>query len=159
MGPSTGSGRSLKDTLSADLTAAMRSGEERRKSVLRLARAAIKNAEVARGLGTILDDAGVLDVISRQARERRESISEFQKGNRPDLVAQEEAELQILLEYLPQQLSREDIAIESHNVIAETGARGPADKGKVMPVIIGRLRGRADGRLINDVMPELLAQA
>lgn len=147
---------SLQDKLGADLREAMRTGAERRKSVLRLVRAAIKNAEVARGAGTVLDDAGVLDVIGRQARERRESIAEFAKGNRPDLVAQEEAELQILLEYLPQQLTRDEIAAEARKAISEVGARGPSDKGRVMPLVIGRLRGRADGRVINEVVTELL---
>lgn len=148
---------SLQDKLSADLKEAMRSGDERRKSVLRLVRTAIKYAEVARGAGTVLDDARVLDVIARQTRERRESIAEFTKGKRPDLAAQEEAELQILLEYLPQQLSRAEIVAEAGKAITELGARGPGDKGKVMPVVIGRLRGRADGRVVNEVVTELLA--
>ena len=147
----------LQDTLAGDLRDAMRAGDERRKSVLRLARTAIKNAEVARGARIVLDDAGVLEVLGRQARERRESIAEFTKGNRPDLVANEQAELEILLTYLPQQLSREDILVEARQAITEVQARGPQDKGKVMPVIIGRLRGRADGRVVNEVVTELLA--
>ncbi len=147
---------SLQERISTDLREAMRSGNERRKSVLRLVRAAIKNAEVAKGAGTVLDDAGIIDVLTRQTRERRESIVEFSKGNRPELAAQEAAELEILLEYLPQQLSREEIVGEARNAIAEGGAKGPADKGKVMPVIMGRLRGRADGRVINEVVTELL---
>lgn len=147
---------SLQERISTDLREAMRSGNERRKSVLRLVRAAIKNAEVAKGAGTVLDDAGIIDVLTRQTRERRESIVEFSKGNRPELAAQEAAELEILLEYLPQQLSREEIVGEARNAIAEVGAKGPADKGKVMPVIMGRLRGRADGRVINEVVTELL---
>lgn len=149
---------SLQETLMADLAAAMRARDERRKSVIRLVRAAIKNAEVARGLGTVLEDSEVLGVIARQARQRQESIAEFQKGNRPDLVAQEEAELQLLLEYLPQQLSRHDILAEARAAVAETGARGPADKGKVMSLIVARLRGRADGRVMNEVVTELLAE-
>ncbi|MBI4496912.1 MAG: GatB/YqeY domain-containing protein [Chloroflexi bacterium] len=148
---------SLQEKLAADLKEAMRTGDETRKSALRLVRAAIKNAEVARGAGTVLDDAGVQEVIARQVRERRESIAEFLKGNRPELAAQEEAQLQVLLGYLPQQLSRAEIVAEAHQVIAEVGARGPADKGRVMPVIIGRLRGRADGRVVNEVVTELLA--
>ncbi|MFC2058194.1 GatB/YqeY domain-containing protein [Chloroflexota bacterium] len=145
----------LQDKLMSDLKDAMRSGDKIRRSVIRLARAAIKNAEIAEQKK--LDDGGVLAVIAKEARQRRESIAEFKKGNRQDLVDKEEAELSILLEYLPEQLSREEIVAAARKVIEEIGARGPGDKGKVMPKIIAELKGKAEGREINAVVTELLS--
>ncbi|MGQ9573497.1 MAG: GatB/YqeY domain-containing protein [Dehalococcoidia bacterium] len=147
---------SLKDRLAADLKDAIRAQDERRKTAIRMVLAAIRNAEVAEG--SSLDDAGVLKVISKEVRRHRESIEGFQKGNRQDLVDQEEAELAILLAYLPPAMSREEIVQAAREVIAQTGARGPADKGKVMPILISQLAGRAEGREINEVVTELLAE-
>ena len=147
---------SLKDRLAEDLKDAIRSGDERRKIAIRLVVAGVKNAEVAQGAP--LDDSGVLKVISKEANRRRESIDQFRKGNRPDLVAQEETELAILQTYLPPAMSRDEILQAARAVIAQVGARGPADKGKVMPVLIGQLAGRAEGREINEVVTQLLAE-
>ena len=147
---------SLKDRLAEDLKDAIRGGDERRKIAIRLVVAGVKNAEVAQGAA--LDDSGVLKVISKEANRRRESIDQFRKGNRPDLVAQEETELAILQTYLPPAVSRDEIVQAARAVIAQVGARGPADKGKVMPVLIGQLAGRAEGREINEVVTQLLAE-
>jgi len=132
----------------------MRGGDKVRRSVIRLAMAAVKNAEIARQ--STLDDADILGIIAKEARQRRESIEAFRLGNRQDLVAQEEAELAILNEYLPQPMSREEIIAEAHRVIEEVGAQGLSDKGKVMPKLIAQLKGKADGREINVVVTELL---
>ncbi|MFQ5880604.1 MAG: GatB/YqeY domain-containing protein [Dehalococcoidia bacterium] len=148
---------SLKERLDEELKAALRSGDERRKTAIRMVRAAAHNAEVA--AGHPLDDVALLSVISKQAKQHRESIEEFRKGNRPDLVAKEEAELAVLLNYLPPPMSREEIVQAARHVIEEVGARGPADKGKVMPVLIAQLAGRADGRQINAIVTELLSQS
>jgi len=147
---------SLKDRLAEDLKDAIRGGDERRKIAIRLVVAAVKNAEVAQAAP--LDDSGVLKVISKEANRRRESIDQFRKGNRPDLVALEETELAILQTYLPPAMSRDEIVQAARAVIAQVGARGPADKGKVMPVLIGQLAGRAGGREINEVVTQLLAE-
>ncbi len=147
---------SLKDRLATDLKEAIRSGDERRKIAIRMVTAAVKKAEVAQGRP--LDDAGVLKLISKEARQRRDSIEQFQKGGRQDLVDQEEAELAVLLPYLPPAMSREEIVQAAREVIAQVGASGPADKGKVMPVLIAELAGRAEGREINEVVTELLAE-
>lgn len=144
----------LKQKLTDDLKQAMRDGDKVRRSVIRLAMAAIKNAEIARQ--TTLDDTDILGVIAKEARQRQESIDAFKQGNRPDLVAQEEAELAVLKEYLPRQMTREEIITAARQVIAEVGAQGPGDKGKVMPQLIAQLKGKADGREINAIVTELL---
>ena len=146
----------LKQKLTDNLKQALRGGEKVRRSVIRLVMAAIKNAEIARQ--TTLDDTDILGIIVKEARQRRESIEAFKQGNRQDLVAQEEAELAILNEYLPQQMSREEIIQAARRVIGEVGAQGLGDKGKVMPKLIAQLKGRADGREINAVVTELLSQ-
>ncbi len=146
---------SLKEQLANDLKDAIRGGDEARKTAIRMAIWAIKNAEVEKRAA--LSDADVLSLIGREAKQRRESIEEFRKGGRQDLVEKEEAELEVLQAYLPPQVSRDEIAQAAREVIAEVGASGPRDKGKVMPVLIGRLAGRAEGREINEVVTELLA--
>ncbi|OGO49785.1 MAG: glutamyl-tRNA amidotransferase [Chloroflexi bacterium RBG_16_68_14] len=146
---------SLKEQFAADLKDAMRQRDERRRGVLRLTLAALHNAEIeARGE---LDAAAVAGVLAREAKRRRESIEEFGKAGRQDLVDKEEAELAILSAYLPQPLSREEIVQAARQVIQETGASGPKDIGKVMPVLMRQLAGRADGREVNEVVRELLA--
>ena len=117
--------------------------------------AAIKNAEIAKQ--TELEEADILGIITKEVRQRKESIEAFKQGNRQDLVAQEEAEMAILKEYLPQQISREEIMTAARQVISEVSAQGPGDKGKVMSQLIPRLKGRADGREINEVVTELLS--
>lgn len=178
--------RRLKLKLSEELKQALRSGDKVRVSVIRLVLAAIKNAEIARqkqlvdadirGLSaeearqrqenidaaeiarqSQLDDADILAIIAKEARQRQESIDAFKKANRDDLVAREQAEMAILQEYLPRQMSREEIIAEARRVITEVGARGPADKGKVMPKLVAQLKGKADGREINAVVTELLS--
>jgi len=145
----------LRQKLIDDLKRAMKSGDKTRVLVIRLVMSAVKNTEIARR--TDLGDADILGVIAKEAKQRRESIAAFQQGKRPDLVAKEEAELAILQEYLPDQVSREEIIAEARRIIEEVGAQGPGDKGKVMPQIIAKLKGRADGREINAVVTELLS--
>lgn len=145
----------LKQKLTDDLKQAMRDGDTVKRSVIRLTMAAIKNAEIARQ--TTLEDADILGVIAKEVRQRKESIEAFKQGNRPDLVAQEEAEMAVLEQYLPQQMTREEIIAEARKVIDQVGAQGLGDKGKVMPPLIAQLKGRADGREINEVVTELLS--
>jgi uncharacterized protein YqeY len=146
---------SLKERLADDLMDAIRKREESRKTAIRMATWAIKNAEVEKGAQ--LSDPDVIAILGREAKRRKESIAEFEKAGRDDLVAKEQAELEVLQTYLPEQISRDEIMKAAREVIAEVGAGGPADKGKVMPVLIGRLAGRAEGREINEVVSELLA--
>lgn len=144
----------LQDKVADDLRQAQKSGDKVRVTVLRLVKAGVKNAEIAQGAP--IGDAGVIDVITREVKQHRESISEFTKGNRQDLVAKEEAELATLLEYLPKQLSREEVVAIVRQVIEQVGATGPGDKGKVMSQLMPQLKGRADGREANDIVTELL---
>ena len=146
----------LKQRLTNDLKQAMKGGDTVRRSTIRLLMASINNAEIAKR--TTLEDTDILGIIAKDVRQHQESIESFKQGNRQDLVAKEEAELAILQGYLPQQMTREEIVEAARQVIAEVGAQGPGDKGKVMQQIIPRLKGRADGREINAVVMELLGQ-
>lgn len=145
----------LKNQLADDLKDAMRQREERRRNVLRMALSAVHNAEIA--AGKELDDDAVLGVLSADAKRRRESISEFDKAGRRDLVDKEEAELAILTPYLPEQLSREEIVTAARRVIEQTGATSLKDIGKVMPALMQELRGRADGKAASEAVRELLS--
>ncbi len=144
----------LQQKLTDDLKQAMKSGDTVKRSVIRLALAAIKNAEIAKQKA--LEDSDILGVIAKEIRQRKESIEAFKQGNRPELAANEEAEMAILEAYMPTQMSRDEIVAEARKVIAEVGAGGLGDKGKVMPQLIAKLKGKADGREINEVVTELL---
>lgn len=150
----------LREQLADDLKQAMREQDETRKRTIRAVIAAIKRGETeldSSGQRVSLDDSDILGLVAKQAKQRQESIVEYRKGGREDLVAEEEAELAILEAYLPQQLGPEEIEAEARQVIAEVGASSPADLGKVMKPLMVRLRGRADGKLANRIVRELLA--
>ena len=150
----------LREQLMEDLKQAMRQQDERRKVAIRSIIAALKQAETELGpdgARVSLKDDGILALIAKQARQREESIVEFRKGRREDLVAAEEAELAILRAYLPQQMTREQIEIEVRKVIAEIGEGGSKDLGSIMKPLMARLKGRADGRLVNQIVREFLA--
>ena len=146
---------SLKQQLQEDLKEALRARDGRRKAVIRMALAGIVNAEVEHG--DELDDADAIAVLQKQARQRRDAISELRQANRPDLLAEEEAQLAILEGYLPRLLSREEVTEEARQVIAEVGATGMGQMGPVMRQLMSKLKGRADGRVVNAVVRELLS--
>jgi len=153
----------LKDRLADDLKDAMRAGEAVRRETLRSVLTAVRNTEISRvnvkdesASRQELADSDVLDVLQKQAKQRRESIEEYKKAARQDLVDRETAELAIISAYLPEQMGRDEIVAEVRKAMEETGAAGPGDKSKLMPVVMGRLKGRADGRAINEVVTELL---
>ena len=135
---------SMQARMQEDIKQAMRASDVLRRSVLRYLRSEIHNAEIAQQKE--LDDEGVLAVLSRQAQQRRDSIEAYEGANRQDLVEREKGELAIILEYLPQQLTRAEIDSLVEQAIAETGASGPADMGKVMGRLMPQVRGRAEGR-------------
>ncbi len=144
----------LQQKLTDDLKQAMKGGDTVKRSVIRLVMAAIKNAEIAKQKA--LEDGDILGIIAKEIRQRKESIEAFKEGNRPELAAQEEAEMAILEAYMPAQMSRDEIVAEARKVIEEVGAESISDKGKVMPKLIAKLKGKADGREINEVVTELL---
>ena len=147
----------LKERLMQDLQDAMRSGDELKKSTIRMARAAIKNAEIEK-IGE-LDDKGVEDVLRKEIKQRRDSAEEYERARRTDLSDKELAEVVILQAYLPQQMAQDEIEAEVRAVIAELGATGPKDISKVMPAAMSRMKGRAEGRDINKAVTRLLAES
>ena len=147
----------LPEKLLEDQKAAMRSGDEPRRDALRLLRSAIGYAEIE--AGHTLSDEEALAVIARQVRQVKESIEGFQQGRRQDLVQKAEQELAILQGYQPEQLAPSQIEAEARQAIAELGAQGPRDTGKVMAALMARLKGRAEGRAVSAVVGRLLAAA
>jgi uncharacterized protein len=153
-------GMSLLEQLDDDLKNAMLARDEDRKRTLRSVKTAATNALVekrtAEGMEATLSDEEVLKVIARQANQRRDSIAEFSKAGRMDLVTPEQAELAILESYLPQQLGADQVRLVVQQVIAETGASSAKDMGMVMRTAMARLQGQADGKLVNQLARELL---
>lgn len=146
----------LKDRLNEDMKAAMKAGAEGklRLSVIRMARAAIKNGEIDKKKE--FGDAEVVEILAREAKMRRDSIVEFAKGNRPDMVETLNQEIAILMDYLPQQMTEAEIRQLAQEIITQVGAQGPKDLGKVMGAITPRTKGRADGKVVNQIVRELL---
>jgi len=145
----------LKDSIREALKGALKQQQRVELATLRLLLSEIKNAEIAQQKPA--DDNKVLDVITKEVKRRRESIEAFKKGNRSDLVAQEEAELAVLMSYLPEQMSRAEIMAAARQVVDAVGAKGPSDKGKVMSQLMPQLKGKADGKEASEIVSELLA--
>lgn len=145
----------LKNRIQEALKEALKRQQRTEVSTLRLLLSEIKNAEIAQQKPA--DDEKVLEVVAREAKHRRESIEAFKRGNRSDLVAQEEAELAILITYLPQQMGREEIMQAARQALVAVGAKGPNDKGRVMSQLMPQLKGRADGKEVSEIVTELLA--
>ncbi len=145
---------SLKDQINDDLKTSMKSGDKFRTETLRMLKSAIKYAEIQAQHD--LDDAGVTGVIVQQAKQRRDSITEFEKAKRSDLVEKEAAELKILEAYLPAQLSEAEIEARAKAVIAELGVSDAKGVGPVMKRLTTDLKGQADGKTINQVVRRLL---
>ena len=145
---------SLKAQITDDMKSALKAGEKDRLKVVRLALAAIKQVEVDQR--TELDDAGVLSVIEKMVKQRRDSVTQFEKGGRDDLAAIEKAEIEVLAEYLPEQLSAEELTALVDEAIAATGAEGMRDMGKVMGQIKAKAAGRADMGAVSATVKERL---
>jgi uncharacterized protein YqeY len=146
----------LRGKLPDDLKQAMRSGDTVRRDTLRMLIASVNNAEIAKQ--SALTDADVLGVVAKEVKRRQESIDAFKKGNRPDLVSKEEAEMAVLQGYLPEQMTRDEIIATAREIITAVGAKGMGDKGKVMQQLMPKLKGKADGKEINDIVTGLLNQ-
>ena len=145
----------LKETLSNDMKDAMRQRDNVKRDTIRLLLSAIGYEEKAQRTDALEDDA-VMQVLSKQAQQRRDSIEAYKNGNRPDLVAKEEAELVIVSEYLPQPLTTEEIEVIVQSAIAEVKATGPQDMGKVMGKIMPQVRARADGKQVSALVSQTL---
>jgi uncharacterized protein len=145
----------LQKKIADDMKSAMKSGDTVKRDTLRMLIASVNNVEIAKQAA--LTDADVLGVISKEVKRHVESIDAFKKGNRADLVAKEEAEMAVLQSYLPEQMGRDEITAAAREVIAAVGAQGPGDKGRVMQQLMPRLKGKADGKDINEVVTQLLS--
>jgi uncharacterized protein len=144
----------MQETLRTELNAALRGGDTARRDTLRLLISSVHNAQIE--AGHELNDDEVLRVLQKEAKERRESIEEFRKGNRQDLVDADQQQLEIIEGFLPAQMSEDEARAIVQSVIAEVGAAGARDLGKVMGPLMQRLGGRFDGRRANELVRELL---
>jgi uncharacterized protein YqeY len=141
---------SLRQRLADEMKDAMKSRAELKLSVIRMVRSAVKNRDIEQRQE--LNDQEICEVIASSLKQRRESVRMFKEAGRDDLVAKEEQELSILLDFLPQQLSREEVAALVDKTIAESGAESSGDMGKVMKLLMPQLSGRADGKLVSDLV-------
>ncbi len=147
---------SLKERLKEDMKAALKAKDKEKLSVIRMLQALIKNAEIDKR-GELTDEE-IVSLLMKYAKQRRESIELYEKGGRQDLVEKEKRELQIVESYLPKQMSEEEIRELVKKVIEEVGATSLKDMGKVMQAVMPKVKGRADGSLVNKIVRELLAQ-
>ena len=145
---------SLKEQLTADMKEAMKNKEKERLAVIRMVRGAIRQQEIdgQKELG----EEDVIAVISKEVKMRRDSIEEFQKGGREDLVEKTQAEIDVLLPYLPAQLSEDEVRELVKAAVEQTGAATPKDVGKVMGVLMPKVKGRADGKMVNTIVKSFL---
>jgi uncharacterized protein YqeY len=148
---------SLQTDLQTAMRAALKAGDARRVSTLRMAMAAAHNRQIE--LGHPLTDAETVEILDRQVKQRRESIELFRGGGRPELAEAEEAEIAILREFLPEPLSTAELERLARDAVASSGASGPADMGKVMGILVPQTKGRADGKEVSDLVRRLLSEA
>jgi hypothetical protein len=148
---------SLRERIEKDFTDALKARDERKLSALRLFKTELKKREVS-GQKKEMTDAEAMEVVSSLVKQRRESIRMFQEGQRPDLVAKEEAELAVLLAYLPQALTPAELEGMVEQTLAETQAAGPKDQGKVMKALMGKVTGRADGKAVSEIVKQKLSK-
>lgn len=147
----------LKEKIIGDLKDAMKAGDTAKRDTLRLIDNAIKNTEIEKKKReTGLSEEEILEVLGRAVKQRQDSIKQFSDGGRPELAAKEQAELDIIMPYLPAQLSEDEIRVIVKTVITETGAAGMSDIGKVMGQAMGKMKGKADGNVVKKIVGEEL---
>jgi uncharacterized protein len=154
MTPASDQPMTLQDRIESAMRDAMRARDERRTLTLRSAMSAAHNRQIE--LGRSLADEDYVDILSKQVKQRRESIEAFRSGGREAMAANEEAEAAILAEFLPEALSADELESLVRAVIAETGASSPADLGKVMGKVVPQTKGRADGKAVSELVRRLL---
>lgn len=146
---------SLKEKLADDLKSAMKEKNVVRKNVVQMIRAGV--LQIEKDNKVTLDDDGVLEVIAKQLKQRRDSLPDYEKSGREDLIAELKAEMDVLMEYLPQQLTREELEVIVAQAVAATGATTLKDMGKIMAAVMPQTKGRADGKVINEIARALLS--
>ena len=144
----------IKTQLNESMKDAMKSGDEVRKRTVRMALAAVKQAEVDKRIE--LDDTAVINLLQKEVKNRRESLEEAKKANRADLIEANEAEIKVLEAFLPKAMPAEELRVLVEAAIAETGAASPADMGKVMKVVMAKVAGRAPNDMVSAAVRELL---
>lgn len=144
----------IKEQLTQDMKAAMRTGETEKRDTLRMLLAAIKQVEIDERV--TLDDAGVMEVLTKQAKQRRESITDYEQAGRGEMAAAEKSELTIIESYLPQMMDRDEIQALAAKIVAQLGVTDAKGMGQVMGRLMPQVKGKADGRLVNEVVRDLL---
>jgi uncharacterized protein YqeY len=145
----------LRERLDEDLKSAMRAKDSLRMNTIRGLKSAVKYREIE--LMKPLDEAGILGVAATEIKRRRDSVEQYRAGNRPDLADKEEAEIRLLQDYLPQQLPAAELEAKVDEVIARVGAKGPKDMGAVMKALLPDVQGRADGKVVSELVKQRLA--
>lgn len=149
----------LRERISKDLKSAMKSGDKIRLETLRTMRAVLLEKEIEKRGGPGMTAEDEVATLTSAAKKRKESIDLFTKGGRPELAHQEELELAIIQEYLPRQLTDEEVATLIREAVVQTGASGPADFARVMPLVMKQVRGKADGKVVQDLVKKALGAA
>lgn len=144
----------LKDKLMNDLKESMKNKDQLRKSVVTLVRSAIKQREVDERVE--LSDDDILEIISKQLKQRKDALEEFKKSQREDLVEEAENEIKVLMTYLPEQLTDEELQVIIRETINQVGATSMKDMGKIMGVVMPKVKGKADGKRINEITKQIL---
>ncbi len=144
----------LKEKLLEDMKVAMREKDTVKKDTVQLVRAAVLQIEKDKKI--TLDDEGILDIISKEVKRRRDSIPDYEKGERQDIIKVIKSEIEILLKYLPQQLTEEELEVIIKKAVDDTGASSMKDIGKIMQEVMPKVKGKADGRMINQIIKKLL---
>ena len=146
----------LTDQLQSDMTAAMKARDAETVATLRMVIAAVKNAKVSAGHSGDVTDEETLELLTREAKKRNEAAEAYDEAGREELAAKERRELEIIRRYLPEQLDEDTVRALVDEAIAESGASGPADLGKVMSAVMPKVKGRADGKMVNAVVRQRL---
>jgi uncharacterized protein YqeY len=151
---------SLKQRIEDDLKTALKAGEKQRLGVLRMVKSKVQEKQVdlrgKKGAEAVLSDDDVMNVVSAYAKQRRDSIESYEQGGREDLAAAERAELEIVSAYLPQQMGEDEVAAIVDAAVAESGAKEPRDMGAVMKLVMPKVKGRADGKIVNRIVQSRL---
>ncbi len=146
---------SLKEILAEDLKSAMKDKDTVRKNTVQMVRAAVLQYEKDKKV--TLDDEGVLEVVAKQLKQRKDSLPDYEKSGRDDLIAELKAEIDVLMKYLPEQLTKEELEVIVKEAIESTGASSIKDMGKIMASVMPKTKGRADGKMINEIAKAMLS--